>query len=436
MLPRYLICKWKRHDTEAVRIYLEKLNNHFNSPSDSYNLDIVGLVPEEILLNDKEFFNFIYKSNNAIAVKQTEAMLQMVHLENLKADPADPSLIEACLQKWNVLPKDDAVFDCTYGQWAKIVHTPESLLTPELPLSDSFNLPGEKLASEWHCVRIENVHNEKRTFYSSTDSTNVMWLDPITSEWIPVKSNVGLDFPKNTFVYGELVTHHIHHSDTQPSEGFHIIDAMVLNGQDIRHHPYSMRLELCKKFANAINNPSRFVKTENGKSVKAAAVNCKQTFLLKDLIPELESFRRSWKTTQCDAKILGQNVETFIGPKRFYAVKGLLFLRNFPKISEETNFNETFQCRQVWSWGRPDTLNVVDITKTPTDGNVYLSHFCEYMNRGVADGYVPSWRGGNKSQMPSRYSNNRGGTGGRGRGKSGNRGGFRGRGGARGRDNY
>lgn len=415
-------------------MYLEGINAKLNSTESGY-ADVTHLVPEEMLLSDNEFFNFIYRSNNLIAESQTEAMLEMLQLksDHVVEEP-DQSLIETCLEQWNVIPKTETVFDCTFGQWAKIVYSPENMLSPQLPLCESFNLPGDKLGNDWHCIRIENVGNDNRTFFSTKNSAEVKMFDPISSEWIDVP-DIGLEFPTNTFLYGEIVNHHVQRSDTASSPGFHIIDGLVLNGQDIRSYPFLMRLDLCKKFADAINNPSRFVKTGNGENVRSAAVNCKETFPLKDLIPEMEKFRGSWKTTHSGSKVLGYNVQTVIGPKRFYAVNGLLFLRNFPKINDETNFNETFQCRQLWNWCRPDILKTVDIEKTPDDGNLYLSHFCDYMNRRIEqDSENENWRNKNRQPIPSRYSSNRGGAVfGRDRGRGGIRDGSRGRGGGRGR---
>lgn len=408
-----MICKWKYADTHNVRSYLEGINAKLNSTKSSY-LDVINLVSEEVLLGDEEFFSFIYRSNNSIAEAQTEAMVEMVELKsNRVVNSHDQSLIETCLQQWNVVPKTDVAFDCTFGQWAKIVYSPENSISPLLPLCDSFNLPGDKLANEWHCIRIENISNDNRTFFSTKNSTEVKMLDPISSEWLAVP-DIGLEFPANTFLYGEIVNHHVHHSDTGSSHGFHIIDGLVLNGQDIRMHPFSMRLELCKKFADAINNPSRFINAQNGGKIRSAAVNCVETFLLKDLIPEMDKFRKSWKTIPSGSKVLGHNVHTFVGPKRFYPVNGLLFLRNFAKISDETNFNETFQCRQIWTWSQPDILNIVDIEKTPDDGHVYLSHFCEYMGRSVGEDFeASSWRNKNRQPTPSRYAGHRGGARGR-----------------------
>ncbi len=130
----YLICKWKYHDTENVRRYLEDVNTKLNA-ANRKDLDIIHLVSEDVMLNDVEFFNFIYKSNNFIAESQTEAMIEMLQLtESHKAvSSPDSLLVEICLEHWNVLPKSEIVFDCTFGRWAEIVHSPENQLSPLLP---------------------------------------------------------------------------------------------------------------------------------------------------------------------------------------------------------------------------------------------------------------------------------------------------------------
>lgn len=398
-------------------MYLEEVNRKLNSTE---NLDVLSLVPEDVLLNDIEFFNFLCKSNNSIAEIQTEAMLQMTNLTSKSSDClSDPSLVQTCLEYWNVVPKTDIVFDCTFGEWAKFVHYPENLLSPLLPLRESFGLPGEKLANEWHCIRVENISNENRTFFQTNSSSEVKMWDPISTDWTIVPPQFGLKFPSNTFLYGEIVNHHVQNSQSNARAsfglyGFHIIDGSVLNGEDIRGHPYLVRLELCKKFADAINNPSSFIRTGDGENTRTATIICKEVFPLKNLIPEMEKFSGSWKSIPSGSKVLGHQVHTYIGPKRFYAVNGLLFLQNYPNIKDETNFNETFRTRQLWNWFQHDTLSTVDIAKTPADGNVYLSHFCEYMNRSVNFGAI-NWRDKNRAHIPSRYSNNRGRGGARGR---------------------
>lgn len=64
---RYLICKWKKSDlqTEIVRQHLYKVYMELSRLKDT-NLDVVQLVPFEILEADVMFFDYVYNRNEAL----------------------------------------------------------------------------------------------------------------------------------------------------------------------------------------------------------------------------------------------------------------------------------------------------------------------------------------------------------------------------------
>jgi hypothetical protein len=75
---RYIICKWKRPDAGDIYDYLTELNlrltelkfdllGHTRSP-----VDILHVVPEQLLAADSAFVQYIIESNNDIGDNQVE----------------------------------------------------------------------------------------------------------------------------------------------------------------------------------------------------------------------------------------------------------------------------------------------------------------------------------------------------------------------------
>lgn len=100
---RYLICKWKKQNTEAIRKYLFELNLFFKKNVDT-DKDVIEIVPLEIIRKDKMFFNYIVDSNNEIGEKQITALTKIVYYnknKNLK-DVRQKEIKNKLLNTWNI----------------------------------------------------------------------------------------------------------------------------------------------------------------------------------------------------------------------------------------------------------------------------------------------------------------------------------------------
>lgn len=73
---RYLVCKWKRANTDAIQKHLAAVNDHLNTRSGSGPSweDILELVPFEVLKQDRPFFKYLLHSNNRIARNQINGL--------------------------------------------------------------------------------------------------------------------------------------------------------------------------------------------------------------------------------------------------------------------------------------------------------------------------------------------------------------------------
>lgn len=78
---RYLVCKWKKPHTDAIRQYLFNANVRLFGGGNrtEETSDVNELVPFEVIRGDETFFNYICDSNNTIGKNQLVALLKIAH---------------------------------------------------------------------------------------------------------------------------------------------------------------------------------------------------------------------------------------------------------------------------------------------------------------------------------------------------------------------
>jgi cap1 methyltransferase len=106
---RYLVCKWKKTNTDTIKRHLFDINQKFwkNSHNSSVTEDVLELVPTDLLQEDEIFFKYIYNSNNEIGRNQIIGLLKIA------AFSRDPTLLEKrqdevrarCLNMWQLPDK-------------------------------------------------------------------------------------------------------------------------------------------------------------------------------------------------------------------------------------------------------------------------------------------------------------------------------------------
>ena len=63
---RYIVCKWKRAETETVHDYMFEVNERFEQIwGATSEKDITQIVPLDVIQSDEKFFNYIYESNES-----------------------------------------------------------------------------------------------------------------------------------------------------------------------------------------------------------------------------------------------------------------------------------------------------------------------------------------------------------------------------------
>lgn len=398
---RYLVCKWKKSNTDAIRQYLFDVNVHLydNTNTDS---DINELVPLEVMQSDEEFYNYICDSNNLIGHNQVVGLLKIAHYSrdiNLK-EPRQEEFKSDSLGIWNVpneirkspaKPTPERLFENLMKNWYKekqFMDSEERCLVYNKKFTDIFF---DK--TDWAFVPIDVVENSGktiRTFFMSKGNSDIYKYTEHHT-WVPL-TEVFVEITPNTLFYGEIVKELTGEGGAQTMVyAMHIIDGIVLGGIDIRNYKLEKRNRMCRKFADSLNKPQKIIGMNSDRVQCTAAIRCKTLHPLLDLrrfFGSLNSYRLKNNTTR-----LGHLVRDLMNPNRFYVPRGLLFFKILkPNLCKRfdphrqdyfytdlgtkknfwikdipdpeaiySSFKSTFTHRKLWKWEDPrqvaETIN-------------------------------------------------------------------------------
>lgn len=347
---RYLVCKWKKPDTEHIRAYLFDLNLVLQLNGNS-EIDITGVVPLNDILNDNEFFSYICNSNNSIGRNQVGALMKIAHYHRNQGliEPRQEELRLASLALWQIpncnrtIPvkqSTDELFKELLGNWypqREFLGSVERCLTAKTKLRNIFYNK-----DDWMFVPVENVGNEKyndnsrnenagnsmRTFFMSQGDDDVHKY--VDGKWEPVEE-IKVKISHSTLFYGEIVNELSGEGQNQAAKyALHIIDGIVLGGTDIRNFKLSKRNQMCQKFAETHNKSGKLDGAKEG--CFSVPIRCK----ILHPLPDLHRFFSSLKSYKLkDNKIeLGQAIDK----SRFYVPRGILILKSMkPNICRQFN---------------------------------------------------------------------------------------------------
>lgn len=388
---RYLVCKWKKSNTDAIRQYLFDVNVNLyeNANTDS---DIRELVPLDVIKGDQQFFNYVYDSNNIIGENQVAGLLKIAQFckdATLKETRQD-EFKRKSLEIWNVpneirkaptKPATDQLFKTLLNNWYT---EKEFMVSIERRLTEPKFREIFFDKTDWSFVPIdvvENMGKTIRTFFMSKGNADVYKYD--NSTWQPL-TEIFIDISPNTLFYGEIVKELSGEGGAQTMVyAMHIIDGIVLGGMDIRNFSLEKRNRLCRKFAESLNKPQKLIGTSNDRIQSTASIRCKTLHPLLDLrrfFGSLNSYRLK------DGKVrLGHLVRDIMHPKRFYVPRGILLFKILkPNLCKQFDaklqdyfytdmqvkknflikdvpnpdslfgsFKSTFSHRKLWKWDDP-----------------------------------------------------------------------------------
>lgn len=421
---RYLVCKWKRPNTDTIHRHLFEINRAMYEHTDS-SAEVMELVSHKVLVGDKAFFNYIYNSNNRIGQNQIIGLVKIAAFykdTNLYEDK-QVEIRKECLSLWKV-PEDmrrnptanesyETLCKNLLGSWDKEF---EFLKHREKLLHYKNSLPSHFLdVHDWHFVAVdssEDCDKSIRTIFLSRGGRDVVMYNPKNDSWNDCP--ISFELCPNTLLLGEIVTEFQGEGQSQiKSYAFHIIDGIVLGGIDIRSINITKRLEMCQRFAESLNKPCKTIKT-NDRDERTIPIRCKQLFNFS----EFERFfgRLSFRRLKDNRVRLGYELRNKIGPGQFFVPRGLLFLKStkqhLQKIFSKTHkhyyyydhitknvfypdsisnpdrifasFKSTFLSRKLWEWEMRDQVTENYTNPCPEEKEIYRLDFNEFLANKIA----------------------------------------------------
>lgn len=353
---RYLICKWKKYGTESAEQHLFSVNSILWNSRTS-NEDIIELVPFSVIQEDKEFYEYIYRSNFVIGERQIKNLLKIAAFskdKNLReATQADMKI--QCLELWQLpnkvrtKPESRRAEDTFHHTMslAHITHDPHTFKRTMLNKEPRVLLAPKDLQSifpnvfDWHFTFLSNPKGSADLrIFIACGGKQVCQLEG--DHWKNVAS-LNIKLPANTLLYGEIAREYRGQGKGQHrSKALHIIDALVLGGTDISSLPLTERINQCNIFCNALEKP--------GVS-EHLPIRCKRFFNMESFstaIANLEyrELKRTSRALTIDIPKRGDKNEMF------YEVASLLFIKEV-KEPWVARISKTYNCKYYYSMG-PD----------------------------------------------------------------------------------
>lgn len=97
---RYLVCKYKKSNVDTIEQYLNEVNRQMWQN----NVEVLELVPYEILSQDQNFMNYIHERNDSIGEQQINALSKIIELiKTGRTQTVDQEKFKlCCLRAWKL----------------------------------------------------------------------------------------------------------------------------------------------------------------------------------------------------------------------------------------------------------------------------------------------------------------------------------------------
>lgn len=238
---RYIICKGKRPQFEAIRDYLFRVNARLNQLQllqlgiTTSKKDVTEIVPLSMLLADTEFCNYIRQSNNTIGKRQ------IVYLVKIRAFQQNQNLIDTrqrqlrveCLKKWNI---PDQVRKVT---------------SFEDPQNQCFPM------FDWKFVLLGSLLPLNCTYYLGVGQKKNFFFNKLQCLWNPMPQNCNFNLPAQTLIYAKFVQEN-RGEDEKLRPTLEIIDAVYIASENWQQkYDLKKRKRMLRTFVKAMHKPSR-----------------------------------------------------------------------------------------------------------------------------------------------------------------------------------
>ena len=223
---RYIICKWKRQDAKAIANYLYEINCSLNElgfdklGGAKSKIDINQIVPNEIIMQDSAFYNYIRNSNNLCGEWQIMGLAKIVTFAR------DPSLKELrqseirdqCLDYWKVpnQTRKAHMNETPDEKIMKLLNNDLSLLNSAATEINPENIKEcfKSGVYDWKCIILgsrahlkgasRNYDSKERAgFFLGMGRSKVYQYN--RNMWERIGDDQKFDLSRGTLLYGEIV---------------------------------------------------------------------------------------------------------------------------------------------------------------------------------------------------------------------------------------
>ncbi|CAH1979734.1 unnamed protein product [Acanthoscelides obtectus] len=262
---RYFICYGLKANpvVDSIKEYLWKVVKRLWEISECSDVDVLEIVPLEIIQSDRAFCDYIRQSNNRLGERQ------IVGLQKLAAFCRNPTLVDTrqeelrkeCLEYWQIPDKPRCALPSLSidDVLNAIIDRPEILLVQprELDSIDNFTHTVQDV-EDWHyCSLYSSQVTNHCNFYVGITSSKVYRLQ--RNKWVKVKN---LALGRGTVLYGEFVKETVKLKNRNAEEkcsfrySLHVIDALQLADKSLTDLSFNERMKIIKIYCKAINKES------------------------------------------------------------------------------------------------------------------------------------------------------------------------------------
>uniref|UniRef100_A0A670Y6C1 Cap-specific mRNA (nucleoside-2'-O-)-methyltransferase 1 n=1 Tax=Pseudonaja textilis TaxID=8673 RepID=A0A670Y6C1_PSETE len=212
---RYVVCRGLKAGIEEVRDYLFTVNIKINQLRNS-DQDVNLVVPLEVIRDDHDFYHYMIRSNERFCAVQIKA------LAKIRAFVQDT--YRSDLWSYKSTPLN-----------SKTLHKIRPVLDYRCMVSGS---------------------DDQKFLLSLGKSHIYTWLGHQSDRW--TKLELKIELPRDTLLCVEIVPELKGEGKARRKiHAIHILDALVLNGSDVREQHFNQRIQLAEKFVKAVSKPSR-----------------------------------------------------------------------------------------------------------------------------------------------------------------------------------
>ncbi|KAJ7340947.1 hypothetical protein JRQ81_004234 [Phrynocephalus forsythii] len=254
---RYVVCRGLKSGTDEVRDYLFSVNMKLNQLR-STDQDVNLVVPLEVIRGDHDFYDYMIRSNERLCAVQIKALAKIRAFVQDTAlnEPRQADIRKECLRLWGIPdqariapsssnPKSK-FFELIQGADIEIFSYKPTPLTLK-------TLEKIRPVLDYRCM----VSGSEQTFLLSLGKSQIYtWAGRPSDRW--TKLDLKTELPRDTLLSVEIVHELKGEGKAQRKiKAIHILDALVLNGSDVREQHFNQRIQLAEKFVKAVSKPSR-----------------------------------------------------------------------------------------------------------------------------------------------------------------------------------